>query len=207
MVARIAAQESARRGHDRQPHERVARELKLARRVAVPAAESESGDADRRARAGRDRQAVRRKRSVDVDEEGARADDHAGLGNLHAVQPRDVEDDSGGGRVAAVAVPARARDDVDSVAARPADRVHDVADGLAENDRLRPDRVEPGAVEQTRLVVADARACENVTDEPTTELAQMARRGGEAGSCEDRGGSSAAYEELAAVERLQGGLV
>ena len=143
-------------------------------------------------------------RRVDVDEKRPGAHRRTAGPDADAVEPRDVEDDPGRGRVAAVAVPAGARHDVDVVAPTPADRVHDVADGRAEDDRLGPDRVEARAVEQAGPVVARARAREDVADEPAPELTQVARRGGEAGSREDGACGEAADEQLAAVERLHG---
>ena len=176
VAPRVAAQDVARGGHDRQSLERVAGEPELAHRVAVAAAEGEAGDAHRRACPGRDHQPVRSERRVDVDEDGAGADDCASAGNAHAVQARDVEDDAGRRRVAAVAVPAGARHEVDVVAPRPADRVDDVADRLAEDDRLRTDGVEARAVEEPRLVVAGARGRDDVAGEAAAKLTQARRQ-------------------------------
>src|SRR5205807_2769469 len=68
VVSGIAAEHLARGGDDRQADERVARKPELAHRVAVAAAERETGDADRGARSRRDRQPVRGERRVDIGE-------------------------------------------------------------------------------------------------------------------------------------------
>jgi len=147
---------------------------------------------------------VRGERGVDVDEQRSGSDDGAAALDANPVQARDVEDDSGRRRVARVAVSAGAGDEVDAVAPRPADRVYDVPDGLAEDDRGRPDPVEARTVETARLFVERARARDDLADEAAPKLTEATRRRSETGRRGGRSHREAAQQELPPVERLHG---
>jgi len=75
--------------------------------------------------------------------------------------------------------------------------VDDVADRLAEDDRLRTDGVEARAVEEPRLVVAGARGRDDVAGEAAAKLTQ-ARRRRKTRRDDDRAGEP---QELAPVQR------
>src|SRR5436190_5908308 len=155
MVRVVAGEQAAVRGDDLHTAHVVAGEAELPRRVADAAAEREAGDADGRARSTGDRHAVRVELRVDVDQLRARSDDcgPAVGGERDRVQAAYVEHDAGRRRVAPVAVPAGARNDVDAVLAGPAHGRDDVRRVRAVDDRTWVDRVEPRALEQSRVRV------------------------------------------------------
>ena len=128
-------------GDDRQGHDVVERQPEGAAGEPHAAAERQPAEPDRRARAGRDGDAVGGQGRVDVDElrAGAGADPPAAVAQAHGAQAAQVEHDARvGRRVARVAVAARAGHDGHVVPSRPADgRLHvaDVA-GPDDGDRV-----------------------------------------------------------------------
>jgi hypothetical protein len=128
---------------------------------------------------------------VDVDQAGAGADDRRlprGV-DPDPAHSAEVDDDAARRRVAAVAVAARARDDVDPVLARPADGPLDVRDRLAEDDRVRVHAVEASVDEEPRLRVGGAPGRDDGTIELARELAQAS--GAVAGRRAARAGTAA----------------
>ena len=112
---------------------------------------------------------MRAERVVDVAEPRGRADDGLFRDDAHARELREVDDDAGRRRVAAVAVPARLGDDVDAGLARP---LHDLADVLRVerlHDRERVDAVveavedEAGGVVR-RLAGREHRAADDLVE-------------------------------------------
>ena len=150
------------RGDDLHREHVVGREAPRARREPEAAAERMPADADARARPRGDREPVRREAVVDVPEAGAGADQRAPLRDRDALQPLEVDDDAvRDGRVAAVAVPAGARDDVHAGLRRPADDGGDVGRVERLHDRERLDGVVEAVVLETGERVAGAAARED----------------------------------------------
>ena len=203
-----AADEQLPSGRDHVECEHVVRgQAPLPQQEAVPAAECEAAHAHGRARARREREPLLAKPLVDVEQPGARADD--GARPLHAdrVEPADVEDHPGRGRVAAIAVPAAPGGDPDPALPRPRDPARDVAGAVAVRDRERPHAVERRAEEEPRLRIARIGAADDVALQEAVELpdARIPRRTRESPPRRDadRSGDPArAAQQFPAVERL-----
>jgi hypothetical protein len=131
---------------------------------------------------------------------------------MDPAHPADVDDNAGRRRVAAVAVAAGPRDDVDPVLSRPANGPLDIRDGLAEDDRVRPHAVEASADKKPCVRVGGAAGCDDGAVELARELAQASIGGGSGEShgpgrhrAEGAGGESRpprTLEELAPVEAV-----
>ena len=211
VLRRVAGEELSRGGDDLQAFDVVAGQAERTRREADAAAERQARDADCRAGAGRDRYAVRIELRVDVDQLRAGAD-HGALpagGDVDLAQAADVDDHAGRRRVAAVAVPTRAGDDMDAVLAGPEQRLLDVAGVRAVDDGVGVDRVEARTLGQARVSVRRATGDDDgAVDAPgqrfQPRIGRRSRREplGPRGRCEDgAGGNAGQSEELAPVHR------
>ena len=149
VLRRGTADCPAGREHDPRRAKPVACQSELPRREADAAAERQAGDPDGRAAARRNREPVLPERVVDVDQACACADGRGTTvrSDVHAGDAAQVDHDARCRRVAAVAMTAAARHDVDVVLARPTDALLHVRDRLAEDNRPRVDAVEAGADE------------------------------------------------------------
>ncbi len=126
------------------------------------AAECMAADADGRARARGNREPVRGETVVDVPEPGARPDDGVTARDRDAGQLREVDDHAAGHcRVAAVAVAARAGDDVHAGLRRPLDRGGDIGGVERLHDRERMDAVVEAVEDQPRALVPGRAARED----------------------------------------------
>ncbi len=136
--------------HDRRSDELVGGEPVPATEDAEATAERQPGDPDRRADAGRDRQAVTVKPVVDVAEQCSGLDRGEGVGDRDGAHLAQVDQDSAGRRAAGEAVPAAPRSDVGSYSSCERDRLGHVCRGPAPDGRFRGDVLElrPGGLAQ-----------------------------------------------------------
>ena len=120
-----------------------------------------AADPDARAGACRDREPVCGERVVDVPEPCARADDGLSGRDVHGCELREIDDDAGSRRVAAVAVPAGPGDDVHAARARPANDLAHV--GCVERlcDREWVDAVVEAVEDEAGLLVSRRRGCDH----------------------------------------------
>jgi hypothetical protein len=117
--------------------------------------------------------------SVEVDELRTGAHDGAAAPRTNGVHAADVDDHAvPDRRVAAVAVPAAAGDDVDPVPARPADDALDVRRRLAIGDRARMDGRERRVERQPAGGIAGGTWCDDPPFQLAGERAQLLRRWG-----------------------------
>ena len=177
VLARVADERLPGGSDDRRLDEVVAGQAELACGEADAPAECEPCDPDGRTCSRRHGDAALPELVVDVDQPCAGADRRT-LARVerNLVQPRDVDDDTGGRRVAAVAVTARARHDAHGVLARPAHGALHVLPRLAEDDGPRMHSVEARVVEDAGTVVRRVARHDHVALERARELAVDAAR-------------------------------
>ncbi len=170
MVLRVGDDHLPVRGDDLQREHVVGREPPRTRREAESAAQRMAADTDARARACGDRKPARSETVVDVPEARAGSHEPVPLRDRDALQPLEVDHDAvRDRRVAAVAVPARPRDDVDAGLRRPADDGCDVGRVERLDDREGLDGVVDAVVLEPCELVAG----------PTPREDGAADRGGE----------------------------
>ena len=141
---RIDGAQMAVGGHDLRTDDAVARESEMAAGEAHPTTERVPADADRRARPGRDRRAVRRQGGVDVDQLRAGADRGGSVRAVDAdlAEVAQVEHDAAlQRRVSRVTVTSRPRPNRHAARDRPADRRLHVGCVDRARHRTRQDRV------------------------------------------------------------------
>ena len=195
--------------HDRSGAQVVGGDAVAAHEAPEAAAEHETGDPDRRARADGHRHAVAHDEvAVDVEHVGAAADagDRPVALERDRVDPRDVGDDPADRvGVAGERVTPAARGDRPAAPAREAHDLRHVAGRLAEGDRARRD-VQARVVERLRVAPARVGRAQHGAAQAPAQLGDRRRRRGgdrrlaaeQAGRARggDRGG--AAHEQLTA---------
>ena len=144
LLVLVAAHRAAVGEHDLGGDQRVRGQPVEAAEDPEPAAERQPGDADGRAAARRDRDAVGVERVVDVAQERAGADRRPPVGDGHGAHRRHVDQHARGRGAPGEAVPAAAHRERQPSGARMGDRLGDLLRSGAREGHRRTDVLEAG---------------------------------------------------------------